>query len=479
MAGTYLYARRELRLAEIASTFAAVVFTTTGFFAWHGAGGHATFLAFYYGPFLMLCWRRSARDYRYAAAVALLMSLVVFEGGHYPFPYFLIWLGFDLGLRLARGPGRGRMLASAMLAGVLTGLVACMRVVPILITILAHPHPVPDSDSMTLAEILQILTQRDQSQMHFAGHQWVWPEYGGYVGWGVLSIACGGLFIAFADAMRLRPSRPRIELVILVLGAILFTTMTQGNAGPHYPWPLLQELPFYRSIHVPSRWRVMVIWHLAMFVGIGIDALERSTRSFDLRRPFQRFAASLPILLFLMTTADIWSVNWTVVDRWDGPVIGAEGAHARFSLLGYGHDYFGTYANYPSENVGTTECYDPVPWDISHALWTGDGPFARLGEGSTGEVHDAGRTSITMWADVTMAAPGRVVFDQNYFAEFRPNRGTLADDSNRVAVDLPAGRQRVTLRYAPPDLPYVIPITGVGLVLCAVVARGRRMRRRR
>ncbi len=477
IAGAYLYARRELRLLEIASAFAAIVFTTTGFFAWHGAGGHATFLAFYYGPFLMLSWRRSARDYRYAAAVALIMSLVVFEGGHYPFPYFLVWMTFDLALRLTvRGHGRGRAIASALLAGVLTGLVACMRVVPILITILAHPHPVPDTDSMTLAEILQILTQRDQTQMHFAGHQWVWPEYGGYVGYGALALAALGLLVATADTLRLRPSRPRVELAVLVLGAILFTTMTQGNAGEHYPWPMLQELPFYRSIHVPSRWRVMVIWHVAMFGALAVDALERTTRELDLRRPFQRFAAALPIVLLLMTTADVWSVTWTIVDRWDGPRLGEAPAAHRFHLVS-GRDYFGEYANYPSENVGTHECYDPIPWDVSRALWLGDSPFARIAPGGSGEVHDAGRTSLTVWADVTLDAPGRVVFDQNYFEEFVPDRGARADDAGRLAVDLPAGRQRVTLRFRPPELPYVVPVSLGGLLLAAYVATRRRWRR--
>ncbi len=479
MMGTYLYARRELRVAEVAATFGALVFTTAGFFAWHGAGGHATFLAFYYGPFLMLCWRRSARDYRYAAAVALIMSLIVFEGGHYPFPYFLVWLGFDFGMRFVRGPRRGRMVTSALLAGALTGLVAAMRVVPILITILAHPHPVPDTDSMTLSEILRIFTQRDQAQMHFEGHQWVWPEYGAYVGYGALSLALGGLFVGILDATRLRPSRPRVELVTLILGAILFTMMTQGNAGAHYPWPMLQELPFYRSIHVPSRWRVMVTWHVAMFGALAIDALERSTRSLDMRRPMQRLAASLPVILLLMTTADIWSVTWTIVDRWDGPVIGAATPADHFTLVRYGN-YFGDYANYPSSNVGTRECYDPIPWEVAPTLWLGeDEPFARLAEGTEGEVIDAGRTSNTLWADVNLTSAGRVIFDQNYFEEFRPNRGTLADDEERTAVDLPAGRQRVTLRYSPPDLPYVVTITLIGLVVCFFVARGGVLRRRR
>lgn len=471
IAGTYLYARRELRLAEIASVFAAVVFTTSGFFTWHGAGGHATFLAFYYGPFLMLAWRRSARDYRYAAVVALIMSLVVFEGGHYPFPYFIVWMTFDLAVRLlVKGHGRLRAIGNALLAGVLTGLVSAMRIVPILLAVLAHPHPVPDSDSLTLDEILFILTRRDQSQWTYTGHQWVWPEYGAYVGYAALGLAAIGLVVLALETARLRPPRPRIELAVLVLGAILFTAMAQGNAGPHHPWPLLQELPFYRSIHVPSRWRVMILWHVAILGAFTIDAIERSTRGIDLRRPWQRVAAALPIVLLVGVTADVWSVSWTVLDRWNGPAIGEAAPEPHFHLVA-GGNYFGDYANYPSENVGTRECYDPIPWDVSTALWLGDAPFARVATLAEGQVLDSGRTSNTLWAEVDLQTPARVIFDQNYFADFVSDRGTVVDDMGRTAVDLPAGRQRVTLRYAPRDLPYVVATTMVGLLLALLVLR--------
>jgi hypothetical protein len=478
LAGTYLFARRELRIDSLGASFAAILWTTSGYFAWHGAGGHATFLAFYYGPLLLFCWRRCAYDYRYSAAVAALMLLTVLEGGHYPFPYFVLWLTFDLAVRLlVKGRGRGRAIGGAVIAGLLTGLMGCARFVPILLALLGHPHPVPDTDSLRLDEILHILTVRDQAAP-FPGHAWMWPEYGAYVGWGAIILAVVGLALATGDAATMRPARPRIQLVVLVLGLVLFTALTQGNASPHHPWPLLQHLPFYRSIHVPSRWRLMIVWHLALFGGIALDAIDRATRDLDLKRPLERAAAAVPVLMLLAMVGDVWSVTWPIVDRWDGQVIGAEPPAEHFHLVSSGV-YLQDYANYPSRNVGTRECYDPVPWNISHALWTGDTLPARITSPDIGTVIDAGRTSLTLWADVEMRQAGRVIFDQNWFPDWVPDRGELADDQGRASVDLPAGRQRVTLRYRPRDLPYVVTVSAIGTLLTLLVASGRLPRRRR
>ncbi len=477
LAGMYAFVRHELKCGELASTYAAILFTTSGYFAWHGAGGHATFLAFYYAPLLLLCWRRSARDLRYSAAVAALMVLTVLEGGHYPFPYFVLWLTFDLVLRLG-DPGRPKMLLGAVVAGALTGLMGCWRFIPILIAISAHPHPVIDTDSLTLDEILRLLTGRDQT-MPLVGHQWMWPEYGAYVGWGALLLGAIGIGVGLRDAMSVRPRRRRSELVIMLAGLALFTLLTEGNASPHHPWPLLQQLPFYRSIHVPSRWRLYIVFYLSLFCALAIDALERRTLKVDLRRPWHRFLASLPILIVLGMIGDVWSVTWPIVDRWDGPVIAEREPAEHFHLV-TGRAYLQDYANYPSENVGTRECYDPVPWDISPMLWLGDELPARLAPDAAGHVIDAGRTSLTMWAEVDLDEPGRVIFDQNYFPDFVSDDGEVVDDHGRLAIDVATpGAHRVLARYRPHDLPYVVSVSVVGALLALYLATRGRFRRRR
>jgi hypothetical protein len=477
-AGMYLLARWEMRLGRPASFFAATVWCASGAFAWHVAGGHATFLAFYYAPLVMLAWRATVRDVRWAPAAAAMMTLTIFEGGHYPFPYFVLWIAFDA-ICLAAGTKKGvrRVAKAALVAGGLTGLLSAMRVVPILRAILAHPHPVPDTDSLTFSEVVEMLTAREHDY-RFAGHAWSWPEYGAYVGWAVLAMLVLGSVIAILRAGLARAHRTRFDAICLLTGLLLFFLLTQGRASEHHPWPLLQELPFYRSIHVPSRFRVMLIFYVALLGGVAIDAIGAAARSLPFRSELRDVLVALPWTIALAVALDMYVVNLRIINRWDGADIGNHPVSLHHHLV-RGRQYFEEYANYPSENVGTRECYDPVPWDVSSALWLGDEPQVRIEPESAGEVVDWGRTNLTMWAEVDLREPARLVFNQNAAPDWSSPQGRVTETRGLMAVDVArAGPQRVTARFHPADLPWSALASILGVFLSIVVWlapwRGRR-----
>ncbi len=476
--GLYHLGRRIVRLSRTASFFASMVWCASGFFAWHGAGGHATFLAFYYAPALLLAWRAAERDLRYAAAVAALMVLVVLEGGHYPFPYFVLWLGMDAVVRAATCPAViPRLLASSMLSGLLTGLLGAGRFLPILLAIQANPHPVPDLDGLRPEEILEMLTARTH-EYHFAGHGWVWPEYGAYVGWAVVGLGALGVLAACTGAFveRARPAR-RSTYVWLVVGLGVFFLFTQGSVTPRHPWPWLQELPFYRSIHVPSRFRVLMLLHLALLAGLALDRLGAWLSSLDVRTDLKALGVAVPWTLALLVSVDLYVVNVPTIDRWNEEAVGVRAAGAHH--LVQGRSYLDEYANYPSENVGTTECYDPVPWPRSTRLWLGEGPQARIEPADAGRVVAWGRTSLTVWAEVALERPARVLFNQNHHADWSSPQGPVVNDELRLAVDAGRpGRQRVTARYFPRDLPFSVGTSAVGALACLLVAWSPWRRRR-
>lgn len=478
-AGMYLLGRRFLGLSQVGAFLAATIWACSGFFAWHGAGGHATFISFYWAPWLFLFWRASEHDLRAAVGVGAVMALVVAEGGHYPFPYFVLWLGIDLVLRLVQAPrSAGPILRGALVSGVLGGLLAAYRIVPIYLTVSAHPHFVPDVDSLTPSEIITMLTARDMP----AGwaHRWVWNEYGGFLGWTVLGLSAVGALYCLISLARPRaaPDEPiGREPFFLLLGAVLFFLFTQGAASEHHPWPWLQELPFYRSIHVPSRFRVMLSFYLAGLAGVAFDVITTSLRDVRLPHALTGLRGAVPWALALVAVVDLYAVNLGINDRWDGPAIGISEVSPHFHMVRDRWRYLAEYADYPHRHVGTRECYDPIHWEIAPALATGDtAPVARLVPPTAGTVTLADRTSRTMWADVETTEAARLVFEQTNLPGFTSDAGPITDERELVAIELPAGtHRRVTVSYFPTDLPYTLGTSVLGLVACACVwGRARR-----
>ena len=68
-----------------------------------------------------MAWREAADDLRWAAAVAALMVLIILEGGHYPFPFFVLWLGLDFVIRVFDRKAWKRVVVAADLPRTASG----------------------------------------------------------------------------------------------------------------------------------------------------------------------------------------------------------------------------------------------------------------------------------------------------------------------------------------------------------------------
>lgn len=462
-ASTYVFARREERLTRAASFFGATVWCASGFYAWHAAGGHSTFLSFYYTPLLLLMWRRAQVDVRYCVPVALIMTEMLLEGAHYPVPFAVVILAFDSIARF-RGSNRGPVVRTIVVAGGLTAFLGAVRWMPILLAMHRYPRPIEDTDKMTLAEVLEMLTSREHAWT-WPGHPWVWAEYGTYVGYGVLGLAAIGVLAALAT-----------RRFSLIAGAGLFLLFAMGHHGPYWPATILHSLPFVSNLHLPSRWQVFFTLYLALLGAVGIHALDRGLSRVRFTRDADWFRPMIPWLVVLGVIVDLYVVSLSVTDRWNGPPVGVGPAEAHFHLIS-SYRYHDEYSNYPSRNLGTMECYDAVPWPKSRTLWSGDVPQVRFSNAdgtTTGREGDVltsfSRTNHTAFADVTLGSPGRIIFNQNHQQEWHSNVGHLVDDGEtRLAVELPAGHHRVSIYFAPDDLPYSLITSGVGILLSLVL----------
>ncbi|HKP64279.1 MAG TPA: hypothetical protein VJV78_46400 [Polyangiales bacterium] len=458
--GAYRLARDAYALPVPASAVCACIWACSGCIVWDGTGGHATFLPFTFTPWLIWLMRTPRPTQQTAAGVALLCVVALYEGGTYPLPFFVLLLAFELVLRvLAERTLRPALGLGATIA-LLTALAGMLRILPSALALREFPRQVPNNDAVTLGEVLTMLTARMHA-WRWPGHPFVWAEYGSYVGWLALLLAAAG-------AVRVAWRGPRH----LLAGLVLFSAFMLGNHGPYAPWSLLHYLPVYDSLRVPTRFAMFVTLYLALLAGHGLGLLGTLAQ----RLHWPRVGLCAMSLVAALQLGDMLVVSQPIIDRWYGPPLEAAAPTTRFHLVS--GSYGKRYASYPRLNLGTPSCYNgAMNWRVSKALWVGDEEQVRVqsGEGSVSNVrHGTGRWQV----DVQLTTPGRLWFNQNVAAGWRSDTGELLADQDLLALDLPAGRHRVLLRYLPQEwLPCAL-LGVIGWVLIAILGvRGSARRR--
>ncbi|HKU43236.1 MAG TPA: hypothetical protein VJR89_33980, partial [Polyangiales bacterium] len=449
--GGYRLARDAYALDAPASALAAGVWACSGCIVWDGTGGHATFLPFTFTPWLIWLLRTPRPAPRTAAGVALLCVIALYEGGTYPLPFFVLLIAFELALRALRERKLLGPLALGATIALLTGVAGVVRIVPSWLALREFPRQVPNNDAVTLPEVLVMLTAREHA-WRWAGHRFVWAEYGSYVGWGALLLAAAGAVWTLWRGPR------HLWAGVAVFGALLL-----GNHGPWAPWSLLHQLPVYDSLRVPTRFAMFVTLYIGLLAGHGLQLVGLAAR----RIGWPRVGLAVMALATAGQLTDMLSVSRPIIDRWNGPPLEAAEPAERFHLVsgGYGR----RYASYPRLNLGTPQCYNgAMNWRVSPALWIGDVPQVRVQRGS-GTIYDVRHSSRHWWVDVQLNTPGRLWFNQNYADGWRSDLGDPVPDQDLLALDLPPGRHLIQLRYAPPEL-WPCALAGLfGLLAIAVL----------
>jgi hypothetical protein len=463
-AGMYLFARRS-GLALPGALLASIAWAASGFFVSHGSGGHSAFLPFYLTPWLLLAWRAAAVDLRYCVAVAALIALTLLEGGVYPFPYFVLLLAFDAGLRLALRENVRGVIVAGVVAAPLAGLLGAVRLLPILDELRRNPRTMDSRDGVDLSEVLEMLTAREHG-WRYEGHPFVWPEYVTYLGWGILALGLMGLLACFFARARIVPRR-------IAVGALLFLALMMGDHGPLSAWALLHRLPVYDSLRVPSRFAVFFTLYFALLAGAALDL-----GSAQLQRLRERlgdgFARIAPLVLVAVIAVDLFVVHFPTLHRWVHPPVVDDFVSERFYLSP--HPYGRWYASFPRMNLGSRGCYEAMNFTVTKGLWVGDKPQARVTRGQ-GRVLEFRRTTRTALVGVELEVPSRVLVNQHLAPGWSASTGTLVEDGGKLAIDLPAGKHRVELSYWPATLLPGASLSLLGVLLALVVWRFGRPRR--
>ncbi len=457
IAGMYLCCRRLLGVGWEGAALGAVVFGASSFFSLHVLAGHPCFLPYYLLPWLLMAWRAAIDEVKWAAAIAMVLTMTIAEGGAYPLAHLWLVLILD-GVTLATDLRRLRGVVVAWLvSGVLFALVGAFRLLPILETVGRFPRPTDDLDAATLMQVYSNLTERASTLV--PSGRYPLGEYGGFIGpWGVL---IGGLGLLLA----LRGRR------WVVVGATFFLLLTLGDFSRFAPWSLLHMLPGFGSMRVPSRFIILLTFYLALAAGLALDRAVAVGRAL-LR---SRVVPSVLALLVVGGIACQMGSEDVIGEVHYEPIHPQATEEPEFYLVpAPGPDesaFLEEGIHFPARGVGQVACVAGTPYYPAPGLWTGPGPQVRV---ESGRLNAFSMTANTATADVTLASEGDLTFNRTWAPDWVSNVGRVeADALGRVVVrGVPAGSSQVRISYAPRELMPGLLLSVLGVAGCVALWAG-------
>ncbi|UPT74406.1 MAG: hypothetical protein M0D55_01260 [Elusimicrobiota bacterium] len=274
MMGMYALARR-LALPPVSRCLPPAVFMLSSHYTLHLREGHLEWTAMAIMPWTVLCLLRSRTERSFLAWTALSMALMIYSGGVYVFAATAVFLGLH-----ATGSAwiekKAAPLTGLAVVFALTFLLASAKLVPMLELLRESPRPTKDEGRLEAVLLPKLLLSRGQNALYEnraelparLGLQWWdregWHEFGAYVGAIPLLLSLAGLY-AFWE---------RHKPLAWAGAACLWISMGR-TAWFVDLWSVLHRLPVYRSLQVPSRFLMCVLFCLALFAGLGLSLLEK------------------------------------------------------------------------------------------------------------------------------------------------------------------------------------------------------------
>jgi hypothetical protein len=462
----------------------SVLMAANGFIAHHAGGGHLSFTPFEFLPLILWSFRRSlSLDVRWAVLTAALFALAFFEGGTYPVPLMLFAVGVESLARLGSAQDRRALLWSLPMVVGLFGFLSGLRLIPILRYLREHPRLVPLDDQMTLGEVFQTWLLRTHTR-GFAPHPYVWPEFGAYVGALPVLLMVAGVGVALVRR-DVDTRQRRIDLVLLA--ALIFAAL--GNIPGLSLFGLLHELPIYASLRVPSRFIGPAMVGFGLLAVSALIALRRLAAQHSLRRGIQRAILIIEACLVAGIAVDVCCTNAPLMQQGVDPSLPrAQGETNFYQASGVNFTQFPTF---PVRGIGTRICYLPLQWKPSPGIVEGKVPQQKIDPPAAGTATQISWSPNAVEIEARLTKPALLIVNQNYETGWQASTGEIGayiTEENRfwprpstrvegappvglLAVSLPAGTTRVTVRHRPPGLMLGFLMTLLGLAAGGLALR--------
>ena len=451
----WLLARRELKLSRMATFVASSMWAFGVAHTSQYAGEHASLAGFLYAPLLLLLWRRAEERWDARIGLSIVIALLVYEGATYPLPYTLLFLGLETLTRVWRVKRLKNIATAIVVVGVLSILLSGARLLPLIDELRSHERPMDhDVDSLLhIHSLVEMYVLRTPNwRMHFVDQQYVFGEYITYIGWIGLALVLLGMSVTITE-----------HTWLFVLSVLTFVFML-GHFASWAPYTFLQQhmLPF-KSMRVPSRYRLLLFVNLCLYMGLAVDRLPLLLKR-SLGKPGLARAMHVAVLgAALLAVGDAVGLGQEILTfRFNGApeVKVPRSSHFYYGGPGLTPDFI----DQPRQNRAWLGCrHYTWAFEAEAPVWSGDVPQAHgIGEGAA--VTNVRRTHNTFTFDVQTAAPTRILLNSAWDRGWRSDVGEVVENDNKLlAVDVPAGQSTVHVRYWPNYLTLGIVVNALAI----------------
>ncbi len=426
--GAYRYARSR-GAGALGSMFAAPVFGLSGFFAGSSFLGWTNFFSFAALPFAMWGVRRAARgSLRGAVVLGLSTAWMAGFGGTYSVPIAAVLCGAEVVEALVTGRRRfGRVLTGVAAGGLMVLGLSAFRLWPLMETISRAPRIIGGMSGHRVDELLPWL---------FGA-----PPLTGNFTWHLVGIFAAPVMAASLLALR------RSLAPLLIAGGCFWVAL--GYSITPSAFALLRKIPVYETLRYPDRFLIPVALLLSALAARGLTrllALQRRRGHQPSRlRPLFRYGWAIAAVLLLANLPLLFR-NWHQASSQRSMGMVADTTHHEFRqsrgsrwALGY----------FTPQDLGVLSCWEGYPVPQSRLLRGDLAAEEYLEDPAAGTVRRTRWTPNSIELSVDLAQPARLLVNQNHHTGWRSSVGAVVDREGLLAVELPAGKHEVRLRFLP------------------------------
>jgi hypothetical protein len=425
--GTYRYTRSR-GATNLGATLAAPMFALSGIFAVAPALGWYNFFGFELLPWAAFGLRRAFTGSRTGVAIcAGALAWMVGFGGTYPAPMAALWCAFEVidWVVLHRRDRPKLLLAIGMgsaTAALALGLSA-VKLWPVAQTLEMAPRIIGGTPGMNPTAVLRAILGRIHPDEHGD-----FPVAGTFLVGGFAALAVG------AGLAR----RRSVPLVLMGAAAVW---LAAGFAAKVSLFAALKQLPLYSTLRYPERFLILFAFAAATVAALGIGRLQVVAR----KKLIGTILLTVAVGLLLANLGPLVANHHAAANGRPmvAPPASVPGEFRQARGTRWGLAYYG-----PMQK-GCLSCYDAYPVPQSPLL-RGDLPAEEYFEDpAAGTVTRKKWTPNEIELEVDNAQPARLLVNQNWHPGWHASEGTITSVRNLLAVDLPAGKRTLTLRFRP------------------------------